>query len=81
MTAFDRRSLLIGAAVASATATAVRAQAAGEPQAANPLGNGRPGPDSRHFRSRAVDRTIEQVQRHLGPSGTRGKLGALFGNC
>lgn len=81
MTAFDRRRLLIGAAVASATATSVRAQAAGEPQPVNPLGNGRPGPTARHFRSRAVDRTIEQVQRHLGRSGARGKLGALFGNC
>lgn len=81
MTAFDRRSLMIGAAVASTIATSVRAQAAGEPQATNPLGNGRPGPDSRHFRSRAVDRAVEEVQRHLGRSGTRGKLGALFGNC
>ena len=81
MTAFDRRSLMIGAAVASTIATSVRAQAAGEPQATNPLGNGRPGPASRHFRSRAVDRAVEEVQRHLGRSGSRGKLGALFGNC
>ena len=80
MTAFDRRSLLIGAAVASA-ATAVRAQTGGEPQAANPLANGRPAPEQRHFRSRAVDRAVDQVQRHLGKDGARGRLGELFGNC
>lgn len=80
MTVFDRRSLLIGAAAASAAPT-VRAQAAGEPQPTNPLANGRPGPAARHFRSRAVDQTIEQVQRHLGRAGARGRLAELFGNC
>ena len=80
VTVFDRRSLLIGAAVAT-TASTARAQAAGEPQPATPLGNGRPAPAARHFRSRAIDRAVEQVQRHLGREGTRGKLAELFGNC
>lgn len=84
----DRRRLLVGAAAVStapaaapATARAQDAVLSGEPQATNPLANGRPRPEARHFRSQAVDRAIADVRAHLGEGGVRGRLGELFANC
>ena len=78
-----RRQLLVAGGLA-AVALPVRAQEvplSGEPQAANPISNGRPESQARHFRSRAVDDAVAAVRRHLGSDGARGKLGVMFENC
>lgn len=78
----NRRSLLIATGfTAAALALPARAQTGGEPQATNPLANGRPGPDARRFTSPAVEAAIAAVRAHLGDEGARGRLGLMFGNC
>ncbi|MDZ4364909.1 glycoside hydrolase family 125 protein [Brevundimonas sp.] len=82
-----RRDLFLGVGSLAVGASAVKAQepppvaTGGEPQATNPLANGRPAPSARRFSSPAVEATIAEVLAHLGPDGMRGRLGTLFANC
>ncbi|MBY0285316.1 MAG: glycoside hydrolase family 125 protein [Sphingomonas sp.] len=79
----SRRAILgIGAAVALAGSVAMpKPAAAADWPPPNPLANGRPAPDTRRFRSRAVDAAIDRIHAKLDQPGKPSKLATLFDNC
>jgi hypothetical protein len=50
-------------------------------QSTNPIANGRPPPSARAFTSPDVEQAIANLQRRLGGTGIRRKLGEMVSNC